>query len=562
MGSIFNYFNPNKIPAYLKEHDVISIWQEKALQIILLISAATAWAGMILSFVLKLSQTYPQLNMVLLIYLVIIHSILLLRFVSYKKRTHFIAILLSLGAIGLLQILGVNGTASLVLISAPIFTAILIDFRSAIFYTVISVLIIALSGFGFINNFFPYPDMTASRLANPLAPINWGLWAAFTFVVLFAISSSIHQILSNYSQNAKQQVHLTKALDSERAKLAIEVDNQTKGLQTRLTQLHTVAEISNEIIKTLNRDDLIHNVVEMVKTSFDLYYVGIFLIDEFGEYAVLRAGSGEEGQKMIAAEHKLAVNGPSMIGWATGRKQSRVALDVGEDAVHFSNPYLPFTHSEMAIPLVGTNETVLGAMTIQSHRQNAFDEDDVLILQNVANSLAVALENAALFQQSQQALKEIEALNQLYIQRTWSDFLIESSELSADYNAPLSLRNTTDLIKTITVPIKLRNQIIGEIEVEVPAAKLENFDTGLIEVLSDQIAYAMENTRLMEQTIRQATQEQKANELSTEFFKAVRMEDVIRTAIKEISTIPYVSEVNIQVDPITAGNSQRLEWEE
>ncbi len=450
--------------------------------------------------------------------MVVIHFILLLRFISYKKRTHFIAILLSLGSIVLLQVLGVNGTVSLVLISAPIFTAILIDFRSAVFYTVISALIIAISGFGFVNNLFPYPDISTSNLSNPLASINWVIWTLFTVVVLYAVSSSINQILTNYSQNAKQQIHLSKALDSERSKLAIEVDKQTKGLQARLKQLHTVTDISAEINKTLDNEDLIVKVVEMVKASFELYYVGIFLIDDFGEFAVLKAGSGEEGQKMITAEHKLAVNGPSMIGWATGKKQSRIALDVGEDAVHFSNPYLPFTHSEMAIPMIGKNERVLGAITIQSHRQNDFDEDDVLILQNIANSLSVALENAELFQKSQQALKEIEMLNQLYIKRTWNDFLIENPELSARVDASETLFSSAENLKTISVPIKLRNQVIGEIEIEVPVSKLDNFDSGLIDVLSDQIAYAMENTRLMEQTIRQATHEQKANELSTEFF--------------------------------------------
>ena len=143
-------------------------------------------------------------------------------------------------------------------------------------------------------------------------------------------------------------------------------------------------------------------------------------------------------------------------------------------------------------------------------------------------------------------------LNQLYIKRTWNDFLIENSELTAQFQASDTIVSSNEVLKTISIPIKLRNQVIGEIEIDVPASKIENYDSDLIDVLSDQIAYAMENTRLMEQTIRQATHEQKANELSTEFFKAVRIEDVIRTAIREISTIPYVSEVNIQVDPMNS----------
>ncbi|HHN93532.1 MAG TPA: GAF domain-containing protein, partial [Anaerolineae bacterium] len=117
--------------------------------------------------------------------------------------------------------------------------------------------------------------------------------------------------------------------------------------------------------------------------------------------AVLKAGRGEAGAKMVAEGHKLRVDGHSMIGAATGQRKARIALDVGEEPVHFKNPYLPHTRSEMALPLIFRDE-VIGAITVQSVEEAAFTDDDITSLQAMADQLAVAIRNAKL-------LKELEA---------------------------------------------------------------------------------------------------------------------------------------------------------
>src|SRR5690606_32185779 len=102
----------------------------------------------------------------------------------------------------------------------------------------------------------------------------------------------------------------------------------------------------------LEQDELLYLVVNLVKDRFELYYAGVFLLDDQNEYAVLRAGTGEAGQKLVAQQHRLAVGGTSMIGWACENRRPRIALDVGQDAVQFNNPFLPYTRSELALPLI------------------------------------------------------------------------------------------------------------------------------------------------------------------------------------------------------------------
>jgi signal transduction histidine kinase len=109
---------------------------------------------------------------------------------------------------------------------------------------------------------------------------------------------------------------------------------------------------------------------------------------------------------MIAKEHKLKVGGLSMVGTAIRQRKARIALDVGEEPVHFKNPHLPHTRSEMALPLIAGNE-VIGALTVQSVEEAAFSDDDATALQAMANQLAVAINNARLLKELEDAHGEL-----------------------------------------------------------------------------------------------------------------------------------------------------------
>jgi GAF domain-containing protein/CheY-like chemotaxis protein len=175
--------------------------------------------------------------------------------------------------------------------------------------------------------------------------------------------------------------------------------------RTRLLEAST--RVGKSVTSILDIDELLQSTVEIIGEEFNFYYVGVFLIDEEGEWAVLRAGLGEAGQAMIAQEHKLKVGGLSMIGAATGRRVPMIAQDVGEATEHFKNPLLPLTRSEMALPLVAHDE-VIGAITVQSVEESAFQEDDINVLQAVADQLAIAIHNARLATQNQKLLNQTE----------------------------------------------------------------------------------------------------------------------------------------------------------
>ena len=169
--------------------------------------------------------------------------------------------------------------------------------------------------------------------------------------------------------------------------------------------LQTAADISKSAIAILAPDQLMQKTVDLITERFGYYYVGIFLVDDLREFAVLQAGVGKPGKKMLAAGHKLAVGNDSMIGWCVVNAKARIALDVGEDAVRFNNPYLPKTRSEMALPLV-VQGIAIGGLTVQSLAEAAFSEEDIAILQSMADQLAIAIQNARSYELAQKEIAE------------------------------------------------------------------------------------------------------------------------------------------------------------
>ena len=174
-------------------------------------------------------------------------------------------------------------------------------------------------------------------------------------------------------------------------------------------RFQAAARLSQAATSILNVDELLPHIVGLVREEFGYYYVGIFLVDGRNEWAILHAGTGEAGRKMVEQGHQLRIGGDSMIGWCVANNQARIAFDVGEDAVHFANPWLPRTRSEMALPL-SSRGRVIGALTIQSAQPTAFSQEDISILQTLTAQLATAVENARLFEDRQKQIDELTML--------------------------------------------------------------------------------------------------------------------------------------------------------
>jgi signal transduction histidine kinase/CheY-like chemotaxis protein len=206
-----------------------------------------------------------------------------------------------------------------------------------------------------------------------------------------------------------------RALQAMADQLAIAIHNATLYAENqqllaqakhRTRLLEAASEVGRRVTSILDADTLLHETVDIICDAYGFYYAGVFLLDETNEWAVLRAGRGKAGVQMVNAGHKLKVGGLSMIGTAIAGRKALIALDVGEEPVHFKNPHLPLTRSEMALPLL-VGDQVIGALTVQSTEEAAFSDEDITTLQAMADQLAIAIDNARLLNDLEEAHAEL-----------------------------------------------------------------------------------------------------------------------------------------------------------
>jgi GAF domain-containing protein len=208
---------------------------------------------------------------------------------------------------------------------------------------------------------------------------------------------------------------------TERDRLAVlnEANTELRDLRdtledrvaARTEQLRASAEVGQAAAATLDPAQLLRRVANLITDRFDFYYAAVFMLNDTGTAAVLREATGEAGRILKERAHQLELDKPSMVSYAIAQRKARIALDVGADSVRFANPLLPDTRSEIALPLIAGNR-VLGALDVQSTKEAAFDEASAVTLQAMADQIAVALNNAEQFKQTELQAKRQSDINQ------------------------------------------------------------------------------------------------------------------------------------------------------
>jgi len=375
-----------------------------------------------------------------------------------------------------------------------------------------------------------------------------------------SMTQQLRSLISGLEQRVAERTAELTQRSQELEKLNLELEATTRQAERRTTQLAARGQVTRAASQIRDLDQLLPEVTRLISQAFGYYHVGIFMADEAGRYAVLRAANSEGGQRMLARGHKLAVGTEGIVGYVVGAGQPRVALDVGADAAHFDNPDLPETHSEIALPLQASGQTV-GALDVQSTQAAAFTDEDVSILSMLADQVAIAIENARLFAQTQSALQVAEETQRRFLRQEWEGLLPTLSSASHEYHmsgvppvgdAPLpemeQAIQKSDVVtmtsqavarSALAVPIKLRDQVIGVIDLHEADAEREwtADDVALVMAVADQAAQALENVRLFEQTQQRARREQLITEIATKVRAAPDVESILRTGVQEIRRV-------------------------
>ncbi|MGC9521072.1 MAG: GAF domain-containing protein [Anaerolineae bacterium] len=358
-------------------------------------------------------------------------------------------------------------------------------------------------------------------------------------------------------------------LQQMRDSLERRVAERTEDLDRRSRYLEAAARVAYAAGEILDVDELMNESVNLIRDAFGLYYVGLFVVDPAGEWALLRAGTGEPGRRMLARGHRIRV-GEGMIGWSVEHRESRFAQHAEEDQVRLVAPELPETRAEAALPL-RARDRVLGALTVQSAEPDFFDEDVVTVLQTMADLLAVALNNAELFAESERAMAAVrraygdvaaDAWGELLRERgawgyRYAEGLVSPSEGDWD-RATLQALEARDIVRvaegsttSVAIPLRVGGEVIGAINYQ-RREEGEGWgaeDIELLTALTEQFAQALDSARLYEQTQRSAARERVAREITDRMRATVDFADLMETAVREIGEALDASRAFVQWVP-------------
>jgi GAF domain-containing protein/HAMP domain-containing protein len=363
------------------------------------------------------------------------------------------------------------------------------------------------------------------------------------------------------------------------------IDTLEEQVSDRTQQLEAMVKVSQRLTGILDLSDLLRQVVNLTKETFGYYHVHIYLLDDNREILLMAEGYGEAGAEMKVRGHNISIAAPrSLVAQAAREGRVISVLDVQADPNWLPNPLLPEARSEMAVP-ISLGSRVVGVLDVQSESANGLGQEDEATLQALANQVAVAVRNARLFTETQEALYEAQRLQQLYTGQSWEKLL---TSRSTDYEfrqpampplkevstpeavAALKQKQTVELRlpnlaqaanghaaelpetqapTALATPLKLRDQIIGVLGIHSDDLNRQwtADEIALIEAVSEQMSLAIENARLFEESQRNAWRDQVISESTAKVWSSAEIEEVMRAAVAQLGEKLRASEVVIRL---------------
>ena len=378
--------------------------------------------------------------------------------------------------------------------------------------------------------------------------------------------------LDRARRNEQAQAEANRELELLRESLEERVANRTRELEKRTRQWQAATEASQVVTSILDVEQMLWQVAELVQERFELYHVGLMLLDPAGEWAEYRAGSGHSGRALWEQGFRLRVGGNSNVGWCTANARARITPDTTADSVYAHHDLVPRTRSEAVLPLIVRGQ-ILGALSAQSDRPDAFETSTTAILQTIADQMAVALDNVRLYNESRQALEAMRRAYDQLSRQAWTGFLGTQPRLgysligqsvvpvegawrpemltAARTGEPVVLavgtastgESSEDLEAdeaagaVLALPLRVRSDVIGVLslhkdpaEGDWAAAEIE-----LMQRLAEQVGTTLESARLFQETQRRAAREQAIRRITERMRGAVEVEAILQHTVAELA---------------------------
>jgi GAF domain-containing protein len=509
---------------------------------------------------------------------VLLSSLVLLRR-GYVNASAWVVVLLGWLGIGFQAFTadGVKDAIVLAYIAIGLLASIVISHRTGSLVILASIAVIALLAVREANGFFQPREQD---------PVIYGRDLGFIFltiaVLIYFSTTSLKDAIvraTKSEQNLRASNDslrdLNQTLEQRVAARTAELEQANQHNARRARQFEAIAQVTKVAAANRSLEELISLLAQVVSEKFEYYHTGIFLLDGSREYAELRAASSEGGKRLLSRSHKLRIGQTGIVGYVAATGEPRIALDVGTDAAFFSNPDLPDTHSEMALPLK-TSGLVIGALDIQSTERNAFTEEDIEILSSLADQVATAIQNAQYYEATQRLVEEAQRMTGSYLHDAWRT--LKSQEqfpgYVADGNTLKPSRQPIDASfaskvanlsqpavengekPSLAVPISVAGSVVGIMNVNLGEDhEWETDEMDIAKAVAERLSLALEAATLLETTQKRAEIERLTADITGRIGSTTQFDSILRTAAEELSRALNGSEVLIQIQTKPAEKS-------
>ncbi len=396
-----------------------------------------------------------------------------------------------------------------------------------------------------------------------------------------------------------------RLLSTLAAQIAIVIRNARllEEAQQRTLQLELASEISRDVSRSQNIDELVQKAIELIRDRFGYYHASVYFMDSSGQFAVIQQGTGEIGQQLRDAGYQLKVGSQSVIGLTIAQKKTVVVHDLGKDERFAVNPLLPETQGELGIPLM-VGDHVLGALNVQCKYHHTFSADNVRILQILADQLSVAIVNARLLLETRDNLAKHRLLHEVTSAAAASATVDEALQAGANglkatmtadmvsvflydretetlelkvtsgsplhespigrihadqgltgwvavHRAPLRVddvrldprraESEQGCVALIAMPMLYRGELLGVIRIESDrAGNYRDSDLEILGTMSGTLAAIIANTRLIER-------QRLLFEVTSKIRRSVSVQNIMETTVKELGVALGVNRAKIQL---------------
>jgi GAF domain-containing protein len=519
-------------------------WREKFILTILRISCILGIGLTIFAFFVS---TQPRDIILYPILLAILFAVTFLP-APYSLRAY--ALLLVTFAIGINGVitLGTWTDASLFLFTCVILASLLFDSLVNLFVLGISLITLVILAVLQQRGLFT----PTSNLIPLITLWDWAVFIVNYLIVSVVTIIAIQQLKQEFGRVIQQAQNAFRSISAERAQLENKVNERTEQLESKTFQLQASTNIARNIAEIQNIPDLLNASVIATAEQFGYYHVGIYLLDSNKKVAFLQASSSDIGAELIGFGHRVDIDARNAINIAIEKNRPYIASDIS-GSVFIKDPNFPITRSRLAVPL-SVRGNIIGVLDMHSDQIQPSDNQNVEILQTLADLIAISIDNVRLIDETQTLVEQLRFYNSSQAIETWSK---QTSRRAPAYQyTPAGVRpifaqmkKDEDTPGSLLIPLTLQGQKIGTIKLRRKGYSVSwsEKEKGMIEKIGEQISLALENSRLVDEAQKSAQRDQLIANISSRVRETLDVEAVIRTASTELRKVFDLKEAEISV---------------